>query len=82
MSYLQIELDNMTSLKSINEFNNLLKKCANLYQLEAVVYILDSMKQHKFKPNDETYKILNTLHSKKIPDKSNLIVHICFYMKL
>ena len=74
MSNLQIELNNMTSLKSINEFNNLLKKCANLYQLEAVVYIFDSMKQHKFKPNDETYKILNTLHSKKIPDKSNLIV--------
>ena len=32
------------------------------------------MKQHKFKPNDETYRILNILHSKNIPDKSNLIV--------
>ena len=74
MSNLQIELDNITSLKSIDEFNSLLKKCANLYQLESVVYIFDYMKQHKFKPNDETYKILNTLHSKKIPDKSNLIV--------
>ncbi len=74
MSNLQIELNNIISLKDINEFNNLLKKCANLYQLEAVVYIFDYMKQLKFKPDDETYRILNTLHSKKIQDKSNLIV--------
>ena len=45
MSNLQFELNNITSLRSINEFNNLLKKCANLYQLEAVVYIFDYMKQ-------------------------------------
>ena len=74
MSNLQIELDNITSLKSINKLNDLLKKCANLFQLEAVVYIFDYMKQHKYNPDNNTYKILDTLHSKKTQDKSNLIV--------
>jgi hypothetical protein len=74
MSNLQIELNNINALNDINEFNDLLKKCANLYQLEAVVYIFDFMKQHKYTPNENTYRILDTLHSKKIQDKSNLIV--------
>ena len=32
------------------------------------------MKQHKYNPDNNTYKILDTLHSKKTQDKSNLIV--------
>ena len=74
MSNLQTELNNINALNDINKLNDLLKKCANLYQLEAVVYIFDYMKQHKYNPDNNTYKILDTLHSKKTQDKSNLIV--------
>jgi pentatricopeptide repeat protein len=73
MTNLQSEINNINKLDDINKFNNLLKKCASVYELEAVVYIFDYMKQHKYKPDERTYKILDTLHSKKIEDKSSLI---------
>ena len=74
MSNLQSELNNISNLKDINKLNDLLKKCANIYELEAVVYIFDYMKQNKYTPNETTYKILDTLHSKNIPDKDTLNV--------
>ena len=56
MSNLQSELNNISNLKDINKLNDLLKKCTNIYELEAVVYIFDYMKQNKYTPNETTYK--------------------------
>jgi hypothetical protein len=71
---LQTELNNINKLNDITKLNDLLKKCANHYELESVVYIFDYMKQHKHTPNELTYRILDTLHSKKIQDSSKLAV--------
>ena len=69
---LQIKISNIDKLNDINDLNNLLKKCVLLYEMEAVVYIFDYIKQHKYALNDTTYKLINTLHSKTIQENSTL----------
>ena len=71
---LQIEINNIDKLNDINELNNILKKCVLLFEMEAVVYIFDYIKINKYVPNDTTYKLINTLHSKTIQENNKLII--------
>lgn len=69
---IQQQIDNINKLNDINDLNNLLKECVLLYEMEAVVYIFDYIKINKYDPNDTTYKLINTLHSKTIQENSTL----------
>ena len=72
MEQIQLNIDNINNLSNINDLNQLLKSCVLVYELDAVVYIFDYMKQNKYKPNDYTYQLINKLHSKKVNKNSNL----------
>ena len=71
---LQLRINNIKKLDNIDKLNDLLKRCAAVYELEAVVYIFDYIKLNKYTPNENTYKLLDTLHSKKITERNNLII--------
>ena len=42
--------------------------------MEAVVYVYDKIKSHGLTPSKETFKIIDPLHSKTIPENKNLLV--------
>lgn len=51
---------------SLEQYNQLIKDCANKYEMAAVVFIYDHMKENNITPNDYTYKLINNLHSKTV----------------
>ena len=71
---LQVEINNIDNLNDINQLNNLMKKCALVYEMKAVVFVYDYIKNNNITTNDNTFKILNTLHSKNITENKNLII--------
>lgn len=60
------------SLSSVNDYNNLLQKCVELYEMQAVVFIYDSMIKYGFKPTDKTFSIIEKLHSKTIQENNQI----------
>ena len=71
---LQSGIDNITKLTDIDKLNLLLEKCVLEYEMTAVVYIFDYMKENKYKPNELTYSLINKLHGKTIKEQSKLII--------
>lgn len=72
MDQIQLNINNITNLNNINDLNELLKSCVLVYELDAVVYIYDYMKQNKYTPNVYTYQLINKLHSKQVNKNSYL----------
>ena len=66
-------LYNLSISYSLQEYNDLIKQCVDLYEMTAVVFLYDNMKYHKINPNKDTFHLLNKLHSKTCPE-NNLIV--------
>ena len=59
---------------SLIEFNNLIKNCVDYFEMNAVVFLYDSMKRLGINPNKETYNLINKLHSKTIIEKNNIYI--------
>ena len=74
MINLQSEINNIINLDNIHELNELVKKCLDNNEMNAVVYVYDYIKQQKYIPNDYTYELINKLHSKTILENSKLII--------
>ncbi len=75
MDVLQKKIDNSDNL-SLFEYNNILKLCADFYEMEAMVYIYDKMLENNIKPNNYTFKQIGKLHSKKIKESSLINIHL------
>jgi hypothetical protein len=59
---------------SIQEYNDLIKRCADLYEMSAVVFLYDNMKYHKINPNNDTFQLINKLHSKTCPENNFIVI--------
>ena len=71
---LQSNINNINNLTNINEFNNLINECVMRHEMIAVVYIYDYIILNKYKPNIDTYTLINKLHSKTIKENRSLII--------
>lgn len=71
---LQVKFDKYLTLNTIDEYNSLLKLCVNNYEMKATVFIYDLIKKKNIKPNNETYDLINKLHSKTVKENCNLKV--------
>jgi hypothetical protein len=66
-------LYNLSISYSLQEYNDLIKQCVDLYEMSAVVFLYDNMKYHKINPTKNTFQLINKLHSKTC-NENNLIV--------
>ena len=61
---------------TLNEYNSLIKLAVQLYEMGAVVFIYDSIKDNNLQPSSETYTYINKLHSKTAPNNSTIKIPI------
>lgn len=59
---------------TLEEYNNLIKSCVNNYEMAAVVFIYDHMKNNNTSPNDETYNLISKLHSKTVLENNKIYI--------
>lgn len=59
---------------TLEEYNNLIKSCVNNYEMAAVVFIYDHMKNNNIYPNDQTYNLISKLHSKTIQENNEIYI--------
>ena len=59
---------------NLNEYNSLLYQCVSNYEMAAVVFLYDKMKLNGIIPNEETFKLIDKLHSKKCPENNNIYI--------
>jgi|TARA_B110001469_G_C9621361_1_gene309694 hypothetical protein len=77
MEVLKTKIYNLYDLSnsySLEEYNLLIKECVSLYEMAAVVFLYDNMKFHHINPTNETYNIINILHSKTCPDNNKIVI--------
>ena len=75
MNYLKEQINQMECSDkpfNLDDYNNLIKQCADKYEMAAVVYIYDYMKAKKVEPNDDTFKYISKLHSKTVNEHNRL----------
>ena len=83
MDQLQIQINNLDNIKpDLDNYNNILEKCAKFHEMTALVYVYDHMKNHDVKPNNLSYKYINRLHSKTISESNKIIVKSSIGRKL
>ena len=59
---------------TLEEYNTLLLDCVNRYEMAAVVFIYDHMKQSTIEPNEYTYSIIDKLHSKTVKQSNEIYI--------
>ena len=69
-----LKIYNKGYLPNLDQYNELIKKCAGEYEMSAVVFLYDNMKLNGIKPNKETFENINKLHSKKCPENNSIII--------
>ena len=74
MEMLQESIHKINLIHDIVELNDLMRRCVELYEMTAVIFIYDYMKRNKHDPNEITYRLINKLHSKTVLENSNLII--------
>ena len=68
------DLYDLSTSYSLDEYNGLIKQCVGMFEMAAVVFLYDNMKFHKINPTNETYNLINKLHSKTCPDNNKIII--------
>ena len=75
INILQKNIDQLTKTSlNIHQYNDLLISVTNINEFAATVYIYDDILKNKIKPNEKTYKIIEKLHSKTLPENNYLVV--------
>ena len=77
MEELQMQINKLYNdnyIPSLVVYNNLLDKITRKNEMEATVFIYDHMKKNNIKPNDLTFKYINRLHSKTIPESKTIVI--------
>uniref|UniRef100_A0A6C0J061 Uncharacterized protein n=1 Tax=viral metagenome TaxID=1070528 RepID=A0A6C0J061_9ZZZZ len=59
---------------SLEEYNNLIKRCVDLYEMDAVVFLYDRMKNQGLIPDKYTYKLIDKLHSKTCKQSNTIYI--------
>lgn len=74
LNQIQFELDQLKTNtgKKLEDYNYLLRQCAQLNEMGATVYIYDIMREKNILPDKETYSIIDKLHSKTITENISL----------
>ena len=67
-------LYNVEHRLTLEEYNTLLLDCVNRYEMAAVVFIYDHMKQSTIEPNEYTYSIIDKLHSKTVKQSNEIYI--------
>ena len=62
-----------TSVKHLDEYNDLLDRLTTMNEMAAVVYIYDYMLANNIEPNTLTYKYIDRLHSKTVLERNTII---------
>lgn len=62
------ELYNNESNLSLLQYNKLIEDCVANYEMAAVVFIYDKMKEKGINPDKNTYNFINKLHSKTVKE--------------
>lgn len=75
MEQLQNKINSIEN-RSLAEYNLILKDCADLNEMRAMVYVYDKMKLNNIKPDLESFTQIDRLHSKTIPESCKIKVNI------
>ena len=59
---------------SLSEFNNLLQSCVNANEFAATVFVYDKMRANKVTPSNQTFTIMEKLHSKTLKENNNIVL--------
>ena len=75
MSNLQEIINNINNKKlTINEYNKILSIASSKYEMSSIVFIYEHMKNNNIELNEESYKIINRLHSKTVKENDTIIL--------
>lgn len=77
MNKLQEDIDSLYNLENkltLTQYNKLLRECVNYKEMGATVFVYDHMLIHRITPTDETFKIIEKIHSKTISESKNIIL--------
>ena len=59
----------------LEEYNTILKHCTDYKEMAATVYVYDKILDNGLKPNEDTFKLINRLHSKTIPESRKIVIN-------
>lgn len=59
---------------TLDEYNEIIKKCVAYKEMAAVVYVYDKIQENGLKPSNTTYNLIDKLHSKTIPESKNITI--------
>ena len=59
---------------SLNQYNNLIKRCVHAHEMAAVVFIYDHMGANGVRPDEFTFKLIDKLHSKTIKENNEIYI--------
>jgi pentatricopeptide repeat protein len=69
---LQNKIDNINNLSTVITINNLLDIVTKNKEFATCVYVYDYMLKKSIKPNEETFKFIDRLHSKTVSDNNSI----------
>lgn len=75
MEDLQYKINSLyepNSKLSLYNYNTLIKQCVNNKEFGATVFVYDHMIKNGVKPNEFTFKTIERLHSKTLPENNNI----------
>ena len=59
---------------NLEQYNDLINRCVNLYEMDAVVFLYDRMKNEGLTPNENTFKLIDKLHSKTCKQSNHIYI--------
>ena len=59
---------------SPSEYNNLLQACVHAQEFAATVFVYDKMRENKVIPSNQTFSIIEKLHSKTLKENNNIVL--------
>ena len=59
---------------SLSEYNNLLHACVHAQEFAATVFVYDKMLENKVTPSNQTFSIIEKLHSKTLKENNNIVL--------
>ena len=71
---MQNKINNINKLITLDDFHKLLQECVDNHEMKCVVYVYDTMINKKINPTDNTYEIINKLHSKTIKENNSISI--------
>ena len=77
MQQLQNSINNLylsDTLPSLDKYHSMLTECVKYREFAATVFVFDHLKSKGLTPTQTTFSIIEKLHSKTIPENSNIVL--------